>query len=105
MGAGSSTGTASQSRRGCAAQESHPRARTTGPRSVTQFALPDLPDSLELALDAAAGQAQTLGNVFILMAFELALGNCAQAIVVEHAHQTLILFHCNRQHFRRRGVA
>src|SRR5688500_17642595 len=39
------------------------------------------------------------------MAFELALGNGAQAIVVEHTHQTLIFFHCDRQHFRRRGIA
>src|SRR5688500_10483452 len=39
------------------------------------------------------------------MAFELALGNCAQPIVVEHTHQTLILFHRDRQHFRRLGIA
>src|SRR5688500_15732918 len=76
-----------------------------GPPSLTQFGLPDLPDSLELALDAAAGQAQPVGDLFIPMAFELALGNGAQAIVVERAHQTLILFHRDRQHFRRRGIA
>src|SRR6478609_7207169 len=75
------------------------------PPSLTQFGLPDLPDSLELALDAAAGQAQPVGDLFIPMAFELALGNGAQAIVVEHTHQTLIFFHCDRQHFRRRGIA
>jgi hypothetical protein len=73
--------------------------------SLAQFGLPDLPDSLELALDAAAGQAQSVGNLFIPMALELALGNCAQPIVVEHTHQTLILFHYDRQHFRRRGIA
>ena len=76
-----------------------------GPPSLTQFGLPDLPDSLKLALDAAAGQAQPVGNLFIPMTFELALVNCAQAIVVEHTHQTLIFFHCNRQDFRRRGIA
>src|SRR6185503_5693008 len=76
-----------------------------GPPSLTQLGLPDLPDSLELALDAAAGQAQPVGNFIIPMAFELALGNCAQAIVVERTHQTLIFFRCDRQHFRRRGVA
>src|SRR3954469_6833902 len=78
---------------------------TTETPSLTQFGLPDLPDSLELALDAAARQAQPFVNLFIAMAFELALGNGAQAIVVEHTHQTLIFFHCDRQHFRRRGIA
>src|SRR5688572_32043110 len=81
------------------------RRAQPGPPSLAQFGLPDLPDSLELALDAAAGQAQPVGNLFIPMAFELALGNGAQAIVVEHTHQALILFHCDRQHFRRRGIA
>src|SRR5688500_1141006 len=76
-----------------------------GPPSLTQFGLPDLPDSLELALDAAAGQAQPVGDLFIPMAFELALGNGAQAIVVERTHQMLIFFHRDRQHFRRRGIA
>src|SRR5688572_7297899 len=74
-------------------------------RSLTQFGLPDLPDSLELALDAAAGQAQPVGNLFVAMTFELALGNGAQAIVVEHTHQTLIFFHRDREHFRLRGIA
>src|SRR5688572_969317 len=81
------------------------RRAQPGPPSLTQFGLPDLPDSLELALDAAAGQAQPFGDLFIAMAFELALGNRAQAIVVERTHQTLIFFHRNRQHFRRRGIA
>src|SRR5688572_19335622 len=39
------------------------------------------------------------------MAFELALGDGAQAVVVERTHQTLIFFHRDRQHFRRRGIA
>jgi hypothetical protein len=64
-----------------------------------------LPDSLQLALDAAARQAQPVGNLFIAMAFELVLGNGAQTIVIERPHQSLIFFYRDRQHFRRRGIS
>ena len=58
-------------------------ASRCGNRSLLQLRRPDLADSLQLPLNAAAGQPQPLADFLVRVAFELALGDLAKAIIIE----------------------